>query len=117
MHYQFVIYDADGDEYFNCLIRDTQLVVNTAVLRKENRTRYSWTVNRVVDPCELIEKKRMELVSQDEENKMAGKIIKDTPVIENEVLYNLAIADALGLAGLYEKAIGYYDKAMSLMKK
>ncbi|HSU28833.1 MAG TPA: hypothetical protein VLJ68_10655 [Chitinophagaceae bacterium] len=117
LHYQFIIYGPDGDEFFNCLIRDTQMVVNTATLRNADLNKFSWSVNPVLKPCEAIEKNRVELVNADEEEKRAAKISKEVPKTENEVLYNLAIADALGLAGFYDKAFEYYLRAIFYTSK
>ncbi len=114
LNYQFIIFGPDGDEYFNCLVRDTQLLVNMVPLREADIKKISWSVNPVIKPCEAVEKNQVELISEKEEGKRIEKIIKDIPKTGNEILYNLSIADALGLEGLYDKAFEYYLRAFSL---
>ena len=115
--YRFILYDGNGEEAFECVVRDKLLIVNTQILRQGNRERYRWSINRALQPCEVVVKNSLELVSTSEEAEMAKKIIKDVPRNENEALYNLSIADALGQAGLLDKALEFYDKFLVLAKK
>ena len=116
LNYNFILYDSAAYTFFSCNIRDTQIVVNTSNLRTGDKARYFWSVNSVSKPCRTVLKNIFELVSREEEEKMATALIKEVAINDNEILYNLEIADKLGRNGLIEKALEYFEKAYKQIK-
>jgi hypothetical protein len=114
--YNFILYDADGGQVFNCIVRDTQLIVRMAQLRKGEEEKYAWSVSSVDNKCPLY-KSSFRLVTSKEESKRIDKLLKDHDSNPNEVLNNLEIADLLGKNGYYDKAIEYYNKAKLMIGK
>ncbi len=117
MEYQFILYDDNSQEIFHCNLRDTQILMHTEPLRKAERSRYFWTVQPAGGASQSLSKYYFDLVSPEEEEKLVDAIIKEIPVTDNEILYQLEITDKLGRNGLVDKALVYFDKAFNKMKK
>jgi hypothetical protein len=117
LDYQFTLYDSGANTIFSCNIRDTQIVISTGPLRTSDKARYFWNVNAVTNPCSTVPKNVFEFLSPEEEEKVAAALIQEVARNENDILYNLAIADKLGRNGFIDKALIYIDKSYQLLKK
>jgi hypothetical protein len=116
LNYNFILYDSEGNDLFNCNLRDTQIVVNMAKLRTGEEKRYFWSINSVIQPCRTIVKYFFDLVSREEEEKMVAALIKEVAINDNKILYDLEIADKLGQNGFIDKALEYFDKSYQQIK-
>ncbi|HEY6062565.1 MAG TPA: hypothetical protein VIV35_03090, partial [Chitinophagaceae bacterium] len=117
LYYNFILYDNSMKEIINCNVRDTQIVIKTNNLRVGDKTRYFWSIQSVSEPTLNFSKYYFELVSKEEEEKIADSIIKEIPISDNEILYQLEIADKLGRKGLVDKGLEYFEQAFHRIKK
>ena len=117
LNYTFTLYDSSQAPVFSCNLRDSQLLVHTSVLNKEDATAaYYWSVNAVNEPCGAVPAYQIELVSPEEEERRVSAIIKAIPPGEMELIYYFDVADRLGWNGYNDRALLYFYRGLELLK-
>jgi hypothetical protein len=105
------VYNSEGREIINSTATDTQLVMASHTLPKENPSSFFWSVQSVSKPCRTPAKNNFVLLPADKEQELIAALIKTVPSNDDAVLYNLAIADMLGRHGFFDEALEHVKKS------